>query len=491
MRPKSLKKLMKTNVAAALSLVQILLQPEERRSSAMSWTPKINSSLLVIFLGFMMFGNSPLYPEGETSSFRLANGLRVCLVEKNNVPLWNAVVAVNLGSKDETAETSGLTHILEHYILFRGTELRSGSEVSRDIRRHGAYFNAHTGEDLSLFEISVPAEDAAFALRNQREILFNLKLDQAALDQEKEVILEEISHWEDDPKGYALSLVYQHLFKGHPYQNPVFGTKEVIQGITVEKMEQFYRRFFTPSNCSLAVVGDFNVKEMEGQVRSVFGEITGKSLEKPAYSQARPLAKNVELTVEMDVNKAYLVIGTLAPGYSSPDQYPVDVLTEILGRSINPMLYSALSGDRRLVETVNMAYYVHKYGGVIAVFLTLDPKNIGAAKREAVDFLRKTRTKNYAPEDFSGEEKLYAFDFLAGAKNQIRRSAYRAQERGLLVASSLASFMLLKEEGREEVPYLDSIDKVSSSDLREAAGKYLCRSEYVFISIIPGKKSQR
>ncbi len=455
----------------------------------MSWTPKIKSRLfLVLFLGFMMFGNSALYPEGEATSFRLGNGLRVCLVEKNNIPLWNAVVAVNLGSKDETAETSGLTHILEHYILFRGTELRSGSEVSRDIRRHGAYFNAHTGEDLSFFEISVPAQDAAFALRNQREILFNLKLDQAALDQEKEIILEEMSHWEDDPKRYALSLAYQNLFKGHPYENPIYGTKEVIQGITVEKVEQFYRRFFTPSNCSLAVVGDFDLKEMEGQVRTVFGEITGETLEKPAYSQARPLGKNVELTVEMDVKKAYLVIGALAPDYSNPDQYPVDVLTEILGRSINPMLYSALSGDRRLVETVNMAYYAHKYGGAAVVYLTLDPKNLEAAKREAMDFLRKAKNQNYSPGDFFGEEKLYAFDFLGGAKNQIRYNAYRAQERGLLVAGSLASFMLLKE-GPEEIPYLENIDKVSSSDLREAARKYFSKSEYVFISIIPKKKS--
>ncbi len=450
---------------------------------------KTQSSLFLLFLGFVMLGNSALYPEEDSTTFRLSNGLRVCLVEKNNVPLWNAVVGVNLGSKDETAETSGLTHILEHYILFRGTELRSGTEVSRDIRRHGAYFNAHTGEDLSLFEISVPAEKAAFALRNQKEILFNLKLDQAALDQEKEVILEEISHWEDKPQRYALALLYQNLFKGHPYENPIFGTKEVIQGITVEKVEQFYRRFFTPSNCSLAVVGDFDLNEMEEQVRTVFGEVTGDPMKKPTYTAAKPLEKSVDIAVEMDVNKAYLVIGALAPDHSNPDQYPVEVLTEILGRSINPMLYSALSGDRRLVETVNMAYYVHKYGGAAVIYLTLDPKNIGAAKREAISFLRKAKNQNFSPEDIYGEEKLRAFDFLGGAKNQIRGNAYRSQETGLLVASSLASFMLLTD-GPMDTPYLESIDKVSSTDLREAAGKYFSRSEYVFISIIPKKKSQ-
>ena len=78
---------------------------------------------------------------------------------------------MDLGTKDESDETSGLVHILEHYILFRGTEFRSGSEISQDIRRHGAYFNAHTSLDLATFEMSLPAEYADFALRNQNFLL--------------------------------------------------------------------------------------------------------------------------------------------------------------------------------------------------------------------------------------------------------------------------------------------------------------------------------
>ena len=439
--------------------------------------------LCLIFLGMRS-----LSAEEGVKNFDLGNGLKVCLVEKHNFPLLNAVVAVNLGAKDETAETSGLTHMLEHYILFRGTELRSGSEVSQDIRRHGAYFNAHTGEDLAFFEISVPSEEAEFALRNQKEIVFNLKLDQEALDKEKEVILEELRQWEDDPERYATSLVYQNLFRGHPYENPLYGKKEVILGITAEKEDQFYRRYFVPSNCSLAVVGDFDLKDMEEKVRSIFGDIKGEALERPKYSQAKPPEKNVDLKVEMDVQKAYLVIGALAPDYNNPDLYPMDVLTEIFGRNINPMLNSVLRGDRRLAETVYMTYQAHKYGGVALIYITLDPKNLEAAKRETIGFLRKSREENYSPDDVYGDQQMYAYDFLGGAKNQIRYNAYMVQERGLSVASALASFLLLKE-GREDKPYLENIDKLRTTDLRKTAAKYFSRGEYIAVAVIPKKKT--
>jgi predicted Zn-dependent peptidase len=198
-----------------------------------------------VLLFFCLLFITPSSSKDETQRyFELDNGLKIFLHEKHTLPLVNLVFAVNLGTKDESEETNGIVHVLEHYILFRGTEFRSGPEISQDIRRHGAYFNAHTSLDLATFEISLPSEHADFALRNQKEILFNLKLSQEELDEEKKVILEELSQIQDDPLRYATSTVYQNLFKDHPYQKPVQGKKEIIEALTVEQVEKFYRKFF-------------------------------------------------------------------------------------------------------------------------------------------------------------------------------------------------------------------------------------------------------
>ncbi len=424
--------------------------------------------------------------EASNKQFELENGLRVFLYERHTHPLIHCAIAVNLGTKDESEETSGLVHILEHYILLRGTEFRSGNQISQDIRRHGAYFNAHTGIDLSVFEISLPSEHAEFALKNQKEILFNLKITQEELDEEKKVILEEVSQVQDDPMRFSASLVYQSLFKNHPYQKPVYGKKEIIEAATVEQLEEFYKNFFIPQNCTLAVVGDFKIEEMEEKIRNIFGDLDrGKAIAR-SYEKVQFLEKNVDVQHEMDVNQAYLVFGMIGPDFNHPFQYGIDILREILAGGVNPILNARLRGRRNLIQRTWMQYGAFKYGGAIFIYITLDPKNVSLVRRETINFLKDTRSFSYSKEDFVGESQYYALDYLESAKNQIKFKYHRSQEEGLAIAGSLARYLHLNEIP-DRGSYLENIEKISSSDLRKMAGEYLSKGRYVIVTILPKK----
>lgn len=447
-----------------------------------------NKHLSHLFAAALLFtvltGSLPGGPQEESKSFTLENGLKVYLYERHNLPLVDMVFAFDVGSKDETDESSGLVHILEHYILFRGTKLRTGEEITRDIRKHGAYFNAHTGRDLSMFEMSVPSEFAAFGLENQKEILFDLKLTQESLDMEKEVILEEISKTEDDPDRYPLTLLFKNLYGDHPYSRPVYGSREVIAKASVEQMEAFYRKYFVPCNGALAVVGDFALSDMEGKIRQIFGDIPAGEPVENDYPMVEPLEKNVEIEHPMDTTKSYVVIGTLGPGYNNMDMYAVDILTLIMGRGVNPMLNSVLRGRRTLVDRVSMGSGAERYGGAVSIQMILDKKNMKSAQREALNFLKSARSLNYSIDDFQGDQRLFATDFLENAKNQIRFDYFQSQENALNIAASLARYLLMNDipdRGR----YLDRIDAISSSDLRKTAAEYLSRAKYVIINVTP------
>jgi len=425
--------------------------------------------------------------KGVEKQFSLDNGLKVFLYERHNLPLVNVVAAVNAGSKDETDGSSGLVHLLEHYILFRGTEARSGSDVARDIRRHGAYFNAYTGQDLAVFELSIPAEWADFGLANQREILFNLKIDDRELAAEKEVILEELSQIRDDPFRYASALCYQNLFAGHPYGRPVFGKAEDIKSLTADEVTKFYKSYFVPANAAVAVVGDFSLKDMEEKVRAAFSPLPKVEFAPKTLALPSPLRKSADIEEALDVQEAYLVIGAQGPDFHSPDQYPSDVLTEVLGRGISPLLYRPLKGQRDLINTAGMSYITLGYGGAFVVFITLEPKRVAAAKSQAIQFLRQLRGENFSRDDVMGDEKMYTLDHLAGAKNRIAFESQKAQENGLNLAASLAMYMLLQGDAAPQ-HYLNNIRKVTSGDLRKTAAKYLSRGEFVVVSIVPKKK---
>jgi zinc protease len=444
-------------------------------------------SALFVLVPHALAGQTAAPP---SRTFVLPNGMRVFLYEKRGYPLVNIALAVDAGSKDETDATSGLAHLLEHCILFRGTAERSAAEVERDVRGHGAYFNANTGQDLTVFEISLPSEFADFALRNQREILFGFALAPEALEEEKAVVLEEMNQMEDDPRRRGTDLALQRLFEGHPYGRPVYGRPEVLRSARVEDLKAFHDRYFVPDNCALAVTGDFAVPEMEAKVREVFGPLAGSGRARAALARVPLLEKSVSLREERDVKDAYLILGFVGPDFNHPDRYAMDLLAEALGRGVNPLLNMALRSRRDLVQNVQMSYFPGRYGGAVVIVLTLDPKNVAAATREALTYLRKARDESFSADDFYGEDKYRVLDHLGSAKNRIRFSSEQAEESGLALASSIARFMLLNER-ENPGPYVGHIDRTTSGDLRKAAGRYFGRGEFVAVAIVPKKSPSK
>jgi len=437
-----------------------------------------------LFLAVAAGRSSPPAEQARSATFTLANGLRVILLEKRDLPLVHMVVAVNIGTKIETAETNGLSHVLEHYVLFRGTNSRTADEISRDIRQHGAYFNAHTGLDIAQFELTLPAGQDEFALANQKDILYNLKIDPEALEAEKEVILEELNQQEDDPLRSATSLVYQKLFAGHPYALPIAGTRESISRLTAAQLDSYYKAYFTPVNSALAVVGDFSLPEMKNRVARIFGPLPPGEPPPAGIPPASGPKTDQVFTLAMDIKQAYCVIGLAGPDYNHPDQYAVDLLTEILGRGVNPMLGSALGRNRVRVDGLTMAYQAHRYGGVILITLTFDPKFLPAGQRETLSFLRKVHTSNFSADEYPGAERYYVYDYLKSAQNQVRFASEKYRELGLSQAVSMARHLILSN-GQAEGGYLESIGRITGSELRRLAAKYFAAGKTVCVRVVP------
>ena len=119
----------------------------------------------------------------------LENGLKVMILEHRQVPQVNISTVVQVGAKNETDLFNGATHLLEHLILFRGTEKMTGEEVGEAMKRHGAYFNGYTSSDWTDFVISLPRENLEFALGIHADMLFRSNFPPEAMDMEKSRLL--------------------------------------------------------------------------------------------------------------------------------------------------------------------------------------------------------------------------------------------------------------------------------------------------------------
>jgi len=443
--------------------------------------------MVIIFLFVLAVFHSWGADADKNKYFVLDNGLQVFLEVRDNIPLVNIGFGINVGSKDEGEKSSGLVHLLEHLSLLGGSFSYTGNELVEKIRENALHFNAHTAHDLMTFEISVLPAHTEFALDLLREKVFNLKLTQEELGEEKKVILEELAQVQDDPDKLGIHLALQALFAGHPYEKPVGGEKEIIENATIKALESFYTKYFTPSNCAISVVGDFNIETMEKKIRKVFGKFESPGISMPEFKRVSPLKKTVEIKRELDISQIHLMFGFLAPGVNDTDKLSMDILTQILGKGINPLLFNAFKGRRRLIESLSMHYISLKYGGAVLIHLVLDPKNLNAAKRALIKFLKTTRKIYYSKKDYLYSQSHSITDYLETAKIWMRFAYQEYRERGLNLALSYVRYMLTNDNLNKK-SYKERMGAIESSDLKKAASNHLCGKKYVMVAIVPKNK---
>jgi zinc protease len=402
----------------------------------------------------------------------LDNGLKVMILENHQVPQVNIATAIQVGAKNESDYFDGATHLLEHLILFRGTEEMSGEELGDAMKKHGAYFNGWTSSDWTEFEISLPKEYLEFALKTHADMLFRSNFPKAEMDKERQAVLEEINITEDDPSRKVYQASLKELFGQHPYSKNVLGTKERVSNIPRDSVYAYYKRFYAPNNMTMVIVGDIDASETLEIVKHYFGAIPRGAEVKDNYSLPPRRNKVVEIEISKDIGQAYLMMSSVGPKADSPDQFALDIMANILGDGESSRLQKKIQDEMGLVYSIGFFFETNKYEGMLASTATLDPANIAPVEKAINDVLNDVKTNGFTEQE------------LRKAKNKIKTSHYASMERGLDLArqySRYDSFI-----GHQFIDnYADNIENVTLAELNAAAVKYLNTNSYVKTMVVP------
>ncbi|HLP48332.1 MAG TPA: pitrilysin family protein [Candidatus Kapabacteria bacterium] len=472
--------------------------------------------IISLLVGLLFSSFAPAAVPAKNKYYVLENGLKVFLEERDKLPLVNIVAAVNVGSKDEEKESNGLVHLLEHLVLFAGSQSSSPGALEAIIKKNGILFNAHTGNDQMTIEISTPAEFTPVAFKLLQEKLFNLRLTPGDLAKEKKVILEELSQVEDEPDKLGMQLTLRELFSGHPYEKPVAGEKNTIENVSLEELERFYKKYFIPANCALSVVGDFNIETTMETIKETIKEGMGGAagpkdipiplppLPRPVFPLVPAPKQNVEMRKELDINQAHLFIGFVAPGLNRADKLPMDVLTRMLGKGISPLLYSAFKGWERPSESVkslDVQYIALNYGGAVLIHLVLEAKKIAHTKRQILNFLKELKSYPFSKRDYLYPLDPGIIDYLETTKAWMQLVYRQYIERESDLAVSYARYMLTyddmgnstqqENQERKGTSYGERLATLKSSDLQSVAANYFSGKKYVTVIIAPKTKKSK
>jgi predicted Zn-dependent peptidase len=299
----------------------------------------------------------------------LPNGLQMIGQTIPGVESVAAIFWVCTGTRDEVKDQMGVSHFLEH-MAFRGTPHLSSGEVDRAWEEMGADHNAATSWEMTFYWARVLSENTDRAIEVLSELTRPV-LDAEAFDQERNVILEEIARYEDQPVHVLFNQFMSDFFGEYPLAWETLGTPQTIRALTVEEMRDYWRRRYGASNIIFSIAGGFDwehVKETVGRLTAHWepGQ-GGRALGRPVFEPKRRVHRHDRFVQQ------HIAIGTPLVARSDPRYYAAALLATILGDETGSRLFWSVYQEG-LADSASAQAMEFEDTGMLLVHIGTDPR---------------------------------------------------------------------------------------------------------------------
>jgi len=405
-------------------------------------------------------------------SFLLLNGLRVVIKKDSSSPLIALQLRVEAGSADEEAEEAGLAHLLEH-ILFRGSSETGTGKLAGEVEGLGGRINGFTSPDHTVYHMVLPALHYKSGLQILARLVQLPSLDEAQLQKEIQVVLEEWKQGLDNPRSRASTELFRTAYRIHPYARPVIGTPQTLKRITWEVLSRFYRRWYTPNNMTLVVVGNVDGELVKSEINEIFAplppRVSASRQRLPEPPQEEPRFN----VVKAPVRQSHLMIGFHIPGATAGEAPTLDLLAFILGRGEGSRLAQNVKIAGGLVHSISASTFARKEPSLFVIQAQLEPGKTTDALRGILKEIYRLR-----------EEPVTRPELNRAHVNFVR-SFVEAKETVQGQAGQLGRFQSLYGNPDHEETYLSEIRQIDAARLKSAARTYFKRENLSLTLLVP------
>jgi len=400
-------------------------------------------------------------------TFMLDNGLQVVVIENHRAPVVTQMLWYKVGAADEAPGETGLAHFLEH-LMFKGTKDIKPQEFSKIIAMNGGQDNAFTTHDYTAYFENVARDRLELVMKMEADRMQNLRLTDAVVLPEREVVREERrSRVDNDPGALLGEAMNATTYLNLPYRRPVIGWDNEIRKLTTEKAIAFYKEHYAPNAAILVVAGDVTEKELRPLAEKYFGPIPRRDVpprvrpkEPPHHAEKRVVLKDAS------VKQPQWLRTYLAPSYHEGDSKYADalqVLAQILGGDTSSRLYRALAVEGKLAAGIDASY---QPASVDLTEFTISASPQPGVPLEKIEAAVDAQISKLLEQGVSADE-------LARAKRQLVAQATYARD-SMAVAARLFGVALATGGTIEEVEtWPERISAVTAKQVDEAAAAVL------------------
>ena len=405
------------------------------------------------------------------SVYQLKNGLRVLLV-----PCEAESVAVGLfiasGSRHEDAKSAGISHFIEH-MLFKGTPTRTPLDITQAIEGRGGNFNACTGEESTCYFTHLPCEYLVEAVDILSDMYLRATIPANEFAREKQVVIEEIKMYADEPDAVAMENLQRNLFPKSTLGAPVAGTPESLLPLKPADLKRYIKSHYLPSNTVVVIVGNFEESCALRDVSERFRRCSDVRMLRRTDDQplsGKPIA---ETTVAKDIAQAQLALGYRTFGIADKRKYAAIVMDAILGRGMSSRLFQEVREKRGLSYDISSRMQFFQDAGMFTITAGLDRSKTKDALATIDRELKRIREK-----PVSALELKRTKEFLIG---NFRLSHEKVTSKLFFYGQTMLSF------GRLVTPQeqVEGIRAVTASDVKAVANAILKQSNRSISWVVP------
>lgn len=385
----------------------------------------------------------------------LDNGLTI--IGESNAAVQSVALGffVRAGSRDESPEVSGVSHFLEH-MAFKGNDRYTAEEVNRIFDDVGARHNAQTSEEVTLYYAAILPE----YLPQTFDVLAGLlypSLRQEDFDIEKNVILEEIGMYDDQPSFTAYEKAMEAHFAGHPLGQSILGSVESVGALTSDQMRAYHHAHYVGPNITLAVAGNFDWSAILDEAQKHCAAWPGGAADRAVF-EARPEG-GMQVLRKNSTQQVYVMQMAPAPPADDDRRFAAELLAVIVGDDTGSRMYWELV-DPGHAESAELGYNEYEGSGAWLTYLGCDPEQV--AKN-----LERTAAI-YAAVNRDGVTEVE----LEQAKNKVASRVVLRGERPMGRLSSLGSNWVYRREYRTVEDDLRTLRAITLDDIRGLLAAY-------------------
>ena len=284
-------------------------------------------------------------------STTLPGGFRLVTHQMKSVETVSLGVWVNVGTRHETQQVNGISHLLEH-MAFKGTERRSARAIAEEIENVGGHLNAYTSREFTAYHATVLKSDVGVAVDIVADILLKSVFDEDELARERAVILQEIGQANDTPDDVIFDRFQETAYPDQPVGRPVLGTVDVVRSVPRNALVDYMSAHYTAPRMVFAAAGNLDhdrVAEIVSRAFDGLAETNGLALEPAVYGGG-------DFRQTRELEQVHLVLGFEGLRYEDPEYYALSVLSTLLGGGMSSRLFQEIR------ELRGLAYSVYAFG---------------------------------------------------------------------------------------------------------------------------------